>query len=110
MAALECTNVSHLSRNQQRVQRDRDLSASRITHEPLTNHRRNFELLGRESSSRCDRPLGRASSIRRIQEIREPSDYVILRAHDNSSERGAGPIAAQSWYEERLAAHLSKND
>jgi cellulose synthase/poly-beta-1,6-N-acetylglucosamine synthase-like glycosyltransferase/peptidoglycan/xylan/chitin deacetylase (PgdA/CDA1 family)/spore germination protein YaaH len=50
------------------------------------------------------------TSVRRIQEIREPSDYVILRAHDNSSERGAGPIAAQSWYEERLAAHLSKND
>jgi cellulose synthase/poly-beta-1,6-N-acetylglucosamine synthase-like glycosyltransferase/peptidoglycan/xylan/chitin deacetylase (PgdA/CDA1 family) len=50
------------------------------------------------------------TSARRIREIREPSDYVILRAHDNSPERGPGPIAAQSWYEERLAAHLSKND
>jgi peptidoglycan-N-acetylglucosamine deacetylase len=50
------------------------------------------------------------TSVRRIRELREPSDYVILRAEDNSPERGPGPIAAQSWYEERLAAHLSKND
>ena len=51
-----------------------------------------------------------STSVRRIREIREPSDYVILRAHDNSPKRGPGPIAAQSWYEERLAAHFSKND
>ena len=51
-----------------------------------------------------------SASVRRIREIREPSDYVILRAHDNSPKRGPGPIAAQSWYEERLAAHFSKND
>lgn len=51
-----------------------------------------------------------ANSARHIGEIRAPSDYVILRAHDNTPERGPGPIAAQSWYEERLATHLSKND
>lgn len=48
-----------------------------------------------------------SSSVRRIREIREPSDYVILRALDNSPKSGPGPIAAQSWYEERLAAHFS---
>jgi cellulose synthase/poly-beta-1,6-N-acetylglucosamine synthase-like glycosyltransferase/peptidoglycan/xylan/chitin deacetylase (PgdA/CDA1 family)/spore germination protein YaaH len=51
-----------------------------------------------------------AASTRSIREIREPSDYVILRAHDDSSGRGPGSIAAQSWYEERLAAHLVNND
>src|ERR1700694_2515020 len=47
------------------------------------------------------------ASVGRIREIAEPSDYVILRAHDNTP-KGAGPIAAQSWYEEQLAAPLSK--
>jgi peptidoglycan-N-acetylglucosamine deacetylase len=51
-----------------------------------------------------------SASVRRIREIRESSDYVILRAHNNAPEREPGPIAAQSWYEERLAAHFSKND
>ena len=38
-----------------------------------------------------------STSVRRIREIMEPSDYVILRALDNSPKLGPGPIAAQSW-------------
>ena len=41
----------------------RHFGASRIAHEPLTNHRRNFKLPGRKRPSRGDRPIGRSYSI-----------------------------------------------